>query len=133
MLSPDERYEEIMKVVDDLRELSGSMPVVVEGMRDAKALAGLGIHTNVVTLSKGMTLFAFCEEIARSWREVVVLTDWDRKGGQLARRLKEAFEANETKVVDEIRMQLVILTKKEVKDVEGLPSYLVRLRGLAGR
>jgi 5S rRNA maturation endonuclease (ribonuclease M5) len=133
LLSPGERYEEIVKVVDDLRELSGRMPVVVEGMRDAKALATLGIHTNVVTLSKGMSLFSFCEELSRSWREVVVLTDWDRKGGQLARRLKEAFKANETKVVDEIRMQLVILTKKEVKDVEGMPSYLARLRRLAER
>lgn len=133
MLSPHERYEELMKVLDDLRELSGRMPVVVEGMRDAKALARLGIRANVVTLSKGLSLFAFCERLSRSWREVVVLTDWDRKGGQLARRLKEAFEANETRVVNEVRMQLVILTKKEIKDIEGLPTYLARLRAMSGR
>ena len=133
MLSPYERYEEIAKVVEDLKELSERMPVVVEGMRDAKALAELGVHANVVTLSKGMSLFTFCEELSRSWHEVVVLTDWDRKGGQLARKLKESFEANETKVVDEVRMQLVILTKKEIKDVESLPSYIVRLRAMSGR
>ena len=128
MLSPAERLEEISKVVDDLRELSDEMPIVVEGIRDARALELLGIRRNVVTLSKGVSLFVFCERLAREWREVVVLTDWDRKGGQLARRLKEALEANQTKVVERPRTQLVILTKKEIKDIESLPTFMSRLR-----
>lgn len=132
MLSPKERLEEIAKVVEELRRLSESMPVVVEGMRDAKALALLGISRNVVTLSKGVSLFVFCEQLARRWDEVVVLTDWDRKGGHLARRLKEGLEANQTKVVERPRTQLVILTKKEIKDIESLPTFIGRLRALAG-
>jgi 5S rRNA maturation endonuclease (ribonuclease M5) len=109
------------------------MPVIVEGRRDVDALRLLGVTNNVVTLSKGVSLFTFCETISREWNSVVLLTDWDRKGGQLARRLKEGFEANGTKVNDSIRMNLVILSKKDIKDIESLPSFVERIRALAAR
>lgn len=133
MLSPSERLEKVLKVVDKLEELSRTAPVVVEGRRDAEALSLLGIKGNVVTLSSGVSLLTFCERISREWRSVVILTDWDRKGGQLARRLKEAFVANGTKVNDAVRMELVILAKKEIKDIESLPSFISRLRAAALR
>ncbi|HUS57002.1 MAG TPA: toprim domain-containing protein, partial [Thermoplasmata archaeon] len=88
MLSPEERLEQIMKVLDELEELSSTMPVVVEGLKDVEALRRVGIERNVITLGRGSTLFTFCEEVSRSTKEVVVLTDWDRKGGRLARTLK---------------------------------------------
>jgi 5S rRNA maturation endonuclease (ribonuclease M5) len=133
MLSPSERLEKILKVMDDIEELSQDMPVIVEGRRDAEALRLLGIRSNVVTLSRGVSLLTFCETISRRWSSVVILTDWDRKGGQLARRLKEAFVSNGTKVNDTVRMELVILAKKEVKDIESLPSFVTRLRAAALR
>jgi 5S rRNA maturation endonuclease (ribonuclease M5) len=60
------------------------------------------------------------------------MTDWDRKGGKLAHMLMDAFEANGTAVNSDLRARLVILTKKDIKDIEGLPSYVKRLRTLAG-
>lgn len=133
MLSPSERLEETLKVIDELEELSRDMPVIVEGRRDTEALELLGVKNNIITLSKGLSLFTFCEAVSRDWPSVVLLTDWDRKGGQLARRLKEAFEANDTKVNSTIRMQLVILAKKDIKDIESLPAFVRRLRALATR
>ncbi|HIH00738.1 TPA: toprim domain-containing protein [Thermoplasmata archaeon] len=133
MLTPSERLERILKVIEELDELSEEMPVIVEGRRDVEALRLLGINGEVVTLGKGVPLFAFCENISREWPSTVVLTDWDRKGGQLARRLKEAFEANGVKVNDSIRMALVILAKKEIKDIESLPSLVRRLQKAAKR
>jgi 5S rRNA maturation endonuclease (ribonuclease M5) len=131
LLTPEERLEEIMKVLDELEELSSTMPVVVEGLKDIEALRRLGIERNVMTLGRGATLFTFCEEVSRSTKEVVVLTDWDRKGGRLARTLKEGFEANDVRVIDHIRTKLVILSKKEIKDIESLPTFVTRLRSLA--
>lgn len=131
MLSPSERLEETLKVIDELEELSREMPVIVEGKKDVDALRLLGVSSNVITLSRGISLFTFCETVSREWRSVVLLTDWDRKGGQLARRLKEGFDANGTKVNDSIRMDLVILSKKEIKDIESLPAFIRRLRALA--
>ncbi|MCJ7489289.1 MAG: hypothetical protein MUO87_03980 [Thermoplasmata archaeon] len=131
MLSPSERLEETLKVIDELEELSREMPVIVEGRRDVEALGLLAVRSNIITLSKGVSLFTFSETISRDWPSVVLLTDWDRKGGQLARRLKEAFESNGTKVNDSIRRKLVILAKKDIKDIESLPAFVRRLRALA--
>ena len=133
MLTPSERLERILDAIQELDELSQEMPVVVEGRRDVEALRQLGVKGEVVTLGKGIPLFAFCENLSRESPSAVILTDWDRKGGQLARRLKEAFEANGTKANDSIRMQLVILAKKEIKDIESLPSLVLRLKRAARR
>ncbi|MDH3365682.1 MAG: toprim domain-containing protein [Thermoplasmata archaeon] len=128
MMSPIERFERIMKLIDELEELSGKMPVVVEGLRDIRALKLLGVERNVVSLSKGMSILAFCEFLSKEWSSAVILTDWDRKGGRLARKLKEAFEASGVKPVVDVRTQLAYLAKKEVKDIESLPTYVRRLR-----
>jgi 5S rRNA maturation endonuclease (ribonuclease M5) len=131
MLSPEERLQEVMKVLDELEELSKTTPIVVEGLRDVEALRRMGIEKNVVTLGRGSTLFNFCEELSRGNTEAVVLTDWDRKGGRLARTLRDGFEANGVKVIDHVRTRLVILSKKEIKDIESLPTFVMRLRSLA--
>jgi hypothetical protein len=46
--------------------------------------------------------------------------------------LKEALEANGAKADTDLRARLVILVKKDVKDIEGLPTYLERLKAMAG-
>ncbi|UCE81246.1 MAG: toprim domain-containing protein [Methanobacteriota archaeon] len=132
MMSPEERLERILKAIDELESLSEEMPIVVEGKRDVEALGRMGIAKNVVSLSKGISVFAFCESLTRNWNSVVILTDWDRKGGRLARKLKEAVEANGARPIESIRTQLAYLAKKEVKDVESIPTFVQNLRNLAG-
>ena len=133
MLTPEERLEQIEKVLDDLEELSGRMPVIVEGAKDVEALKRLGVERNVHALHTGDTVFAFCEEISREWKHAVILTDWDRRGGHLARMLKDGFVANGVKPNDQVRARLVILSKKEVKDIESLPTFIERLTKLASQ
>jgi len=108
------------------------MPIIVEGRKDLKALALLGITKNVITLSMGLSMVAFTEAISRRFKKAVILTDWDRKGGQLARMLKDGLMTNGVQVNDNFRTQLVILSKKEAKDIEGLPRFVERLHKLAG-
>jgi 5S rRNA maturation endonuclease (ribonuclease M5) len=133
MLSPEERLDLLEKVLDELKELSESVPVIVEGRRDVQALRRLGITTNVKTLHEGSSIMTFCESIAREHARAVILTDWDKRGGRLARNLKDGLEANGVSTVGKIRKQIVILSKKEVKDVEGLPTFIERLRASVGR
>jgi 5S rRNA maturation endonuclease (ribonuclease M5) len=132
LISPKERLEKIIEILEDLEESSNDAPIVVEGIRDVEALRRLGIEKNVTSLSKGISLFAFCEELSRSWGGVIVLTDWDRKGGRIARKLKDALEANGARAVEDYRARLAILAKKDIKDVESLPTYIERLRLLSG-
>ena len=134
MLSPQERLDKLEKVLEELEDLSERMPIIVEGARDAVALRRLGITKNVMPLNKGVSVFAFCERLSRTAAEVVILTDWDRRGGQLARMLKEGMSANGVRTNDRIRTEVVILAKKEVKDIESLPTFLESLRrAVSGR
>ena len=108
--------------------MSEDTPIVVEGSKDVDALRRLGITKNVHHLNQGESVFNFCERLSRRSRKVVILTDWDRKGGMLARMLKEACHANEIAADAVIRTKLVILSKKEVKDIESMPTFMERLR-----
>ena len=115
-------------MLEELENLSERQPIIVEGARDVAALKKLGITKNVHPLNRGMSVFVFCEDLAKRSRSAVILTDWDRRGGQLARMLKEGLEANGVRVNDRIRTQIVILSKKEVKDIESMPTFIDRLK-----
>jgi 5S rRNA maturation endonuclease (ribonuclease M5) len=132
MLTVEERLEQLEKVFEDLEEDSERTPIIVEGVQDVAALKRLGIHKNVMALNRGMSRFSFAEMVSRRFDDAIVLTDWDRRGGQLARMLREALLANGVSVNDRYRTQIVILSKKEVKDIESLPRFVERLRN-AGR
>lgn len=127
MLTAEERLDELERVFQKLEEESDSTPIIVEGLRDAEALKKLGITKNVLTINRGISIFTLAEQISRKWENAIVLTDWDRRGGQLARALKEALQANGVSVNDRFRAQLVILSKKEIKDIESLPRFVERL------
>jgi dTMP kinase len=128
LLSPEERLEQIEKVLSQLQDLSETTPIIVEGLRDIAALKRMGITRNVISLGKGDSVFNFSEDLSRTTRRAIILTDWDRKGGQLARMLKEALMANGVTTNDNIRAKLGILSKKEVKDIESMPAFVERLR-----
>lgn len=128
MLTPSERLEELEEVLAKLEDLSETAAVVVEGTKDVGALRRLGITKNVHHLNMGESVFNFCEGLSRKEATLVILTDWDRKGGMLARMLREACHANEVRANLDIRAKLVILSKKEIKDIESLPRFIERLR-----
>lgn len=132
MLSPEERLERLESVFQELEEVSKTTPIIVEGRKDATALKLLGITRNVVTLSKGLSIVEFSETVSRRSRQAVILTDWDRKGGHLARMIKEALMTNGVDVNDTLRAKLASLSKKEAKDIEGLPRFVEHLRAQAG-
>jgi dTMP kinase len=128
MMSAEERLERLEKLVEELHYRSLDTPIVVEGLRDVAALKKLGVTKNVVPLNKGSSVIAFSEDIAKEFSKAVILTDWDRKGGHLARLLLEALTGTDVKVDTDIRAKIVMLSKKEIRDIESLPSLLSRLR-----
>ena len=134
MLSAEERLEQLEKLFVELEYLSETIPVIVEGSRDVAALKRMGIVKNVIALHKGIPVFSFCENLSRESSAAIVLTDWDRRGGMLARMLRDGLKANGVEVNDYIRKRIVMLSKKEIKDIESLPTFIERLRSMdAGR
>ncbi len=127
-MRPDERLERVEFLLSELREKNRDVPIIVEGRRDVESLRALGIEGTVVLLNTGKGVFRTCEEIARDPGEAIILTDWDRRGGQLCRRLRDGLEANDAIYDTDFRARIASLSKKEVTDVEGLAGFVRRLR-----
>lgn len=59
---------------------------------------------------------------------MIILTDWDSTGRRLCHKIKKACESNTIAYDIEYRKQIVKYVKKEIKDVESLPSFIERAK-----
>jgi dTMP kinase len=116
--------EEIEGLLTDLRERPDCSVILVEGKKDRAALTCLGVGGDIVQVQDAGGILGVAEELAREGKEAIILTDWDRKGGQLAELLRNALKANDVRFDDRLRARLSMLSKKEIKDIESLPSYI---------
>lgn len=105
--------------------------IIVEGMRDERALRALGISGPVIMASRRPAL-ELAEDAARRYREIVVLTDWDLKGDEMALKIDQYLRSAGSRPDMDIRSRLKKLVKKEIKDVESLSLYVERMRELNG-
>jgi 5S rRNA maturation endonuclease (ribonuclease M5) len=122
------KLERIEELLSELSEYSGRGAIlIVEGKRDVISLKRLGIEGNF-ELATRQSLFNFSEKIAQLGSEVVILTDWDRRGDLLAIKLLGYFQSFGLKPELEIRNKLRLISQKEIKDVESLYTYVSRLR-----
>jgi 5S rRNA maturation endonuclease (ribonuclease M5) len=128
MTSDEERLEMLEELIEELELRGASEPIIVEGPRDVKAMRAVGITGMIIPINTGNSLVNFCATLAAEYRKVIILTDWDRKGGHLAQLLRKGFEAADAKYDELPRRKIASLTRKELKDIEGLPAYIDRLR-----
>jgi len=111
-----ERIAEFLRDVRKKKTL-----VVVEGVKDKRALAAFGIK-NVLTLNK--PLYAVVEDVAARASEVVLLTDLDAEGKKLYHTLSRDLQKFGVRVKNEFRE---FLFKTKLRHVEGLKTYLDNL------
>ena len=104
------------------------LAVLLQEPPDAvEALRELGLQGEVFPLNSGVSMFNLAEAFSRRHRRAIILTDWDRRGGQLCRLLMDAFEANGVKYDVDLRARLTLLCRKDIKDVESLAAHVERL------
>ncbi len=123
-LDPDSLEELIESLVEASEE---GAAVIVEGERDEQSLRDLGVRGPIVRASRRPAL-EVAEKAARNYREVVILTDWDRAGEELARRMGQHFQGTRAKVDVETRERLKRMVRREIKDVESLSRFVERVR-----
>jgi len=132
-----EAFEAIEGVIADLNEKTNgagdengnSFLIVVEGRRDILSLRNLGIESEIDILPcANKPIAEFCEGIAETGKSVIILTDWDRKGGILASALMTQFRNLDTECDGSYREKLLYHTKKEIKDVESLYTHFLKLK-----
>lgn len=113
----------VLEITSWLYDLKSSgKAVIVEGESDAYALKLLGVR-NVVSLSR-KPLFSFVEEICSKHKEVVILTDLDREGRNLYRKLKCGFQMSGVRV--DCKFREFLFSQTNVSQIEGIYNYVSR-------
>lgn len=92
--------------------------IIVEGKKDLIALNKLGIF-NVITLSKSLCLVV--EDVAKRYSQAVILTDLDKEGQDLCKKLKHGLQRHGVKVNTRFR-EFLFTTR--LTQIEGIASYL---------
>jgi 5S rRNA maturation endonuclease (ribonuclease M5) len=123
-----ERAERLREIIEYLHEVNKTIPVIVEGKKDASALRTLGLEGDIITLHNGKNLYDFCDDISQRFERVVLLLDWDRKGEDLNRILSGHLKSH-WEEYSSYRELFKVLCQKEIKDIEGIPALLRRLEG----
>jgi len=93
----EEIHQDLVETIAELIEANRTTPVIVEGERDVRSLRALGLEGEVIPLNAGVPLFNLAESLSRRHTRAIILTDWDHRGGHLARLLRDALEANQVR------------------------------------
>lgn len=120
--------EQISALLEASRE---GAAIIVEGQRDERALRALGATGPIIMASRRPAL-ELAEDAARKYKKIVILTDWDLKGEEMARIMEQMLLHTPSNVDIEIRERLKKLVRKEIKDVESLSIYVERMREMYG-
>ena len=126
-----DKEEKIRQVLAKLLEESAKgTPIIVEGKKDMEALRALGVEGPVLTVKTGgKSFFDAVSEIERlNARKVILLLDFDRRGKEGTKRLKQDLECKKIKPNLEFWRALAGLVGRDVQCVEGISAYLVSLR-----
>jgi 5S rRNA maturation endonuclease (ribonuclease M5) len=126
-----EREERIQQILACLiEESSRGILVIVEGKNDAETLRRLGVEGRIMCAKTGgrTRLDVVCELEESGAKEVIMLLDFDRRGREWTRMLKQRLE--KTRIKPNLTFWGVLnrVAGREVKDVEGLTSYVQTLK-----
>jgi 5S rRNA maturation endonuclease (ribonuclease M5) len=122
-----EKEEKILKILEALaNESAKGKPVVVEGKKDVDALRALGVAGTVLTVKTGGKSFldAVCEIEKMGVPEVILFLDFDRRGKEGTKRLKQSLERTKIKNNTKLWRALSALVGKEIQCVESLTVYM---------
>ncbi|MFX1510708.1 MAG: toprim domain-containing protein [Promethearchaeota archaeon] len=111
-----ERFEKGLRLLNDLSK--EGVVIVVEGLKDITALRGLGLTGPIHALA-GHNIVSLADELANSNR-LLILFDYDRRGGQLTRHLINQLEGRGVTILHRERHQLRRAFCWRVRVIEGL-------------
>ncbi|MFH1473769.1 MAG: toprim domain-containing protein [Candidatus Aenigmatarchaeota archaeon] len=104
--------EQLFKILEEIKDRQ----VIVEGKRDKEALCLFGF-TKIITINRG--LYETAEDIRG--KEVIVLTDFDAAGKEIAKKLNIFLQSLGYKVDRETRREIGFLfTRMKIRKIEEL-------------
>jgi 5S rRNA maturation endonuclease (ribonuclease M5) len=130
-----EREERIQQILQSLiEESSKGVPILVEGKKDVETLRQLGVQGEIMTAKTGgrSRLDVISEVEDSGTKDVIMLLDFDRRGTEWTIVLRQHFEKTRIKSNLTFWKQLMRIAGREVKDVEGLATYMQTLKKKVG-
>ena len=121
--------KKIENAIEELKELNKTIPIIVEGPKDVEALHSMGIDGEIITIYKGMEIANFCDFIAANYKEIIILTDWDKQGWRLCKKLVKNLKGRTKCNTD---FHKLFAENTIVKDIEGMPSSIERMKEKLG-
>ena len=98
--------------------------IIVEGLNDKKALISLGILGQRI-MHLDTELYLFAEKISKLTKKAIILTDLDKEGKKLYRKLKSFLTKNGVEVDNYFREFL--FKNSDLSHIEGMDTYFTHL------
>lgn len=117
--------EDLEKALSELQEENKKIPIIVEGEKDIEALRKLDITGTIISVNTGISLTDFCDKIAREYKEIIILSDWDRRGGYICHTIKKNLEG---RVSCNIYYRGIFAKNSMIRTIEGLPSWIKTIK-----
>ena len=117
--------EDIENALLELKMENKKIPIIVEGEKDIEALNKLEIKGTIIRVNSGFSLTDFCDKLAGEYKEIIILTDWDRRGGFLCHTIKKNLEG---RVNCNIEYRGIFAKNSMIRTLEGLPSWIETLK-----
>ena len=113
-----------------MEESAKGTPIVVEGKKDVETLRAFGVEGVILTAKTGGKSFLdVISEIEQTGAvEVVLFLDFDKRGKEGTKRLKQNLERAKIKPNITFWHELSALLGKEIQCVESLTAYMETLK-----
>jgi 5S rRNA maturation endonuclease (ribonuclease M5) len=121
--------EDIENALSELQEENKHIPIVVEGDKDIEALRKLGVDGVIIGVNTGVSLIAYCDRLAQKYRDIIILTDWDRRGGYLCHTIKKNLIG---RVNCNTYYREIFAKNSMIRTLEGLPSWIETMKEKIG-
>lgn len=110
----------IEKLKEILIDLEDKL-LIVEGKKDKKALKSLGLK-NIIAI-EGRPLYEVVENI-KTRKEIVILTDFDKKGRYIEKKLRYLLQKYRKRINSRLRGKIMSLGKNQIEDLANLNSQI---------
>lgn len=127
----EEKLERILEILDRLAmESAKGTPIVVEGTNDVSALRHLSVTGKIIPVkASGKTFIDRVDEVINTGKsEIILLMDFDRRGKEWTRRMAQHLQELRIKPNMLFWNGLLKLVGRNIKDIEGLATYLETLK-----
>ena len=121
----EKSLEDLEEALFELREENKTVPIIVEGDKDIEALRKLNITGEIIRFNVGLSIPDFCDMIFQKYKNIILLTDWDKKGGYLCSTIKKNLES---RVGCNTKYREIFAKRSMIRTLEGLPSWIETIR-----